>query len=254
VALDDLDDLFPRGATIVEWAPTSASRGRSFTRPAPTRNPSRRRPRLPLRRARRRGLSSSAAIEGATAVALNDVWGLDQSRVTLAKVGRRAENEAVGAHTGSWTRWRHSSAAPTPDVPRLPDAGCRGHRARFASAGLELVVIDTKVHAHSTGGYGERRAACERGARSWAFRRCATSPSPICRAEADGRPHLPPHAPRRDRGSARARHRRDAPRRGPRAIGALDASHASMRDDSRSRFPNSTSRSHRAPPVRSGRG
>jgi hypothetical protein len=30
---------------------------------------------------------------------------------------------------------------------------------------LELVVIDTKVsHAHSTGGYGERRAACERGA------------------------------------------------------------------------------------------
>jgi galactokinase len=55
-----------------------------------------------------------------------------------------------------------------------PDAGtfldCRTLDAEvtelgFASAGLELVVIDTKVsHAHSTGGYGERRAACERGA------------------------------------------------------------------------------------------
>jgi galactokinase len=35
----------------------------------------------------------------------------------------------------------------------------------FAAAGLELVVIDTGVkHSHATGGYGERRASCERGA------------------------------------------------------------------------------------------
>ena len=35
----------------------------------------------------------------------------------------------------------------------------------FGPAGLTLLVIDTGVkHAHSTGGYGERRAACERGA------------------------------------------------------------------------------------------
>ena len=35
----------------------------------------------------------------------------------------------------------------------------------FADAGLALLVIDTGVkHAHATGGYGERRAACERGA------------------------------------------------------------------------------------------
>jgi galactokinase len=36
----------------------------------------------------------------------------------------------------------------------------------FAAAGLDLVVIDTRVaHSHATGGYGERRDACERGAR-----------------------------------------------------------------------------------------
>ena len=35
----------------------------------------------------------------------------------------------------------------------------------FTDAGLQLVVIDTGVkHSHATGGYGERRAACERGA------------------------------------------------------------------------------------------
>jgi galactokinase len=35
----------------------------------------------------------------------------------------------------------------------------------MADAGLAILVIDTRVtHAHSTGGYRERRASCERGA------------------------------------------------------------------------------------------
>src|SRR5699024_9446278 len=35
----------------------------------------------------------------------------------------------------------------------------------MADAGLEILVMDTQVkHAHATGGYGERRASCERGA------------------------------------------------------------------------------------------
>ena len=35
----------------------------------------------------------------------------------------------------------------------------------LAEAGLAILVIDTGVkHAHATGGYGERRSACERGA------------------------------------------------------------------------------------------
>jgi len=46
------------------------------------------------------GLSSSAAIEGAVATALNDTWRLGLDRVALAQVGRTAENEAVGAPTG----------------------------------------------------------------------------------------------------------------------------------------------------------
>jgi galactokinase len=66
VALDDLDDLFPaRRDEIVEWAryPRRRVGAPSRDQHRPGIRP-RRRPRLPLRRARRRGLSSSAAIEG----------------------------------------------------------------------------------------------------------------------------------------------------------------------------------------------
>ncbi|QKJ20602.1 galactokinase [Microbacterium hominis] len=112
------------------------------------------------------GLSSSAAIEGATAVALADTWGLDLDRVALARAGRRAENEAVGAPTGIMDQM--ASLLGRADAAIFLD--CRSLEATtvdlgFEAAGLELLVMDTGVkHAHSTGGYGERRAACERGA------------------------------------------------------------------------------------------
>src|SRR5690606_41642609 len=47
------------------------------------------------------GLSSSAAIESAVAIALDDLWRLGMSRETLARGGQRAENDAGGAPTGS---------------------------------------------------------------------------------------------------------------------------------------------------------
>lgn len=112
------------------------------------------------------GLSSSAAIEGAVASALNDTWGLGLDRVALAQVGRTAENEAVGAPTGIMDQM--ASMLGQTDAAIFLD--CRSLDTDvvdlgFAAAGLALVVIDTRVkHSHATGGYGERRAACERGA------------------------------------------------------------------------------------------
>lgn len=112
------------------------------------------------------GLSSSAAIEGATAVALAEMWGVSLDRVALAQVGRRAENEAVGAPTGIMDQM--AALLGRADAATLID--CRSLEVQlidlgFAAAGLELVVIDTGVkHSHATGGYGERRAACERAA------------------------------------------------------------------------------------------
>ncbi|MFK4762236.1 galactokinase [Microbacterium sp. ZW T5_45] len=112
------------------------------------------------------GLSSSAAIEGATASALNDLWSAGLDRTALARVGRRAENEAVGAPTGIMDQM--ASMLGEADAAIFLD--CRSLEAQLvrlgvAEAGLEILVMDTRVkHAHSSGGYGERRAACERGA------------------------------------------------------------------------------------------
>ncbi|WP_414683527.1 galactokinase, partial [Microbacterium sp. UBA6633] len=112
------------------------------------------------------GLSSSAAIEGATATALNELWDAGLDAVALARIGRTAENEAVGAPTGIMDQM--ASMLGEPDAAIFLD--CRSLAADvvplgMADAGLAVLVMDTRVtHAHSTGGYRERRAACERGA------------------------------------------------------------------------------------------
>ena len=112
------------------------------------------------------GLSSSAAIESAVALALNDVWRLGLDRRTLARVGQRAENVAVGAPTGIMDQ----SASLLGQVDHAVFLDCRTLESELvplglAEAGLAILVIDTGVkHSHATGGYGERRAACERGA------------------------------------------------------------------------------------------
>ena len=112
------------------------------------------------------GLSSSAALEGATASALAEVWNVPLDRVALAQIGRRAEKEAVGAPTGIMDQM--ASMLGRADAAIFLD--CRSLEADvvdlgFHASGLELVVIDTGVsHSHATGGYGERRASCELGA------------------------------------------------------------------------------------------
>ncbi|GAA5202846.1 galactokinase [Microbacterium jejuense] len=182
------------------------------------------------------GLSSSAAIEGATAVALADTWGIDLDRVALAKVGRRAENEAVGAPTGIMDQM--ASLLGRPDAAIFLD--CRSLEAEvvdlgFAEAGLELVVIDTGVkHSHATGGYGERRAACERGA-------AALGVPALRDVTVDDLPRLAELVDdvtfRRVRHVVTENQRvldtvRTLREQGPTAIGELlVASHASMRDD-----------------------
>ncbi len=113
------------------------------------------------------GLSSSAAIESAVAIALNDVWRLTLSRPVLAQVGQRAENVAVGAPTGIMDQ--SASLLGQKDCAVFLD--CRSLESEIVDLGLEaaglvMLIIDTGVsHDHSTGGYAERRESCELGAR-----------------------------------------------------------------------------------------
>ena len=111
------------------------------------------------------GLSSSAAIECAVAVALDEVWELGMSRPALAKIGQRSENEVLGAPTGIMDQ----SASLLGRRDSVVFLDCRSLESEVVplgleAAGLTILVIDTGVkHDHATGGYADRRADCERG-------------------------------------------------------------------------------------------
>lgn len=107
------------------------------------------------------GLSSSAAIECAVAVALNDIWGVGLSRSDIALAGQRAENTVVGAPTGFMDQF--ASMFGEPDSAIFLD--CRSMDVRAVPLGLgdfEVLVMDTQEkHSHATGGYASRRKACD---------------------------------------------------------------------------------------------
>jgi galactokinase len=182
------------------------------------------------------GLSSSAAIESAVAIALNDVWQLGLDRRTLARVGQRAENVAVGAPTGIMDQ----SASLLGERDAAVFLDCRSLEAQIVplgleAAGLEIVIIDTGVeHSHATGGYAERRASCEAGALALGVESLRdVSVDDLGRA----RDLLDDVTFRRVRHVVTEDQRvldtvRTLREHGPTAIGELlDASHRSMRDD-----------------------
>lgn len=113
------------------------------------------------------GLSSSAALEMAVGVALRDIWGTPHSDRDIAAMGTTAENEVVGAPTGTMDQL--ASILGRPDSAVVID--CDSGQAEIVpfnavEAGCELVVADTGTrHSHATGGYGDRRRGCEESAR-----------------------------------------------------------------------------------------
>ncbi|MWA06333.1 galactokinase [Actinomadura sp. LD22] len=112
------------------------------------------------------GLSSSAALECATALALCDLHGVEIDRPELARLAQRAENEQVGMPCGLMDQ--SASLLATPGHALLLD--CRsGLSAQVpfdpSQAGLTLLAVDTRASHVLTGGdYGRRRAECEEAA------------------------------------------------------------------------------------------
>lgn len=112
------------------------------------------------------GLSSSAAVECAIALALDDLWRLGLERPELALAARLAENEFIGGPTGIMDQT--ASLLGAKDAAVLLD--CRSLETELvplglAEAELAIVVIDTGArHEHATGGHGERRDSCEKAA------------------------------------------------------------------------------------------
>ncbi|MEV4427695.1 galactokinase [Streptomyces sp. NPDC049602] len=118
------------------------------------------------------GLSSSAALEVVTALALNDLFGLGLSRPELARLAQRAENAFVGVPCGVMDQMA-SACAEEGHALHLDTRDLSYRQVPFdlASEGLRLLVVDTRVkHALGDGAYAERRAGCEAGARALGVR------------------------------------------------------------------------------------
>ncbi|GAB2979054.1 galactokinase [Saccharothrix stipae] len=112
------------------------------------------------------GLSSSAALESATALAVTELSGVPLDRRTLARIAQRAENEFVGMPCGIMdqsasllARERHALLLDTRTMAteHIP--------FDLAPAGLTLLVVDTKApHRLVDGEYAARRRDCHRAA------------------------------------------------------------------------------------------
>jgi galactokinase len=117
------------------------------------------------------GLSSSAALECAAAVAVDEVHGLglgadDEGRGALVRLCMRAENEIAGAPTGGLDQSAALLCRPGEAlVLDFRDGSVRPIAFDLSAHGLALLVIDTRAeHQHAGGEYAARRASCERAA------------------------------------------------------------------------------------------
>jgi len=108
------------------------------------------------------GLSSSAAIEVASAIALLSLNGDDLPLPEVAKICQRAENDFIGARVGIMDQF----------ISCLGKAGhallldCRSLEFKLVPIPSEvrLVICNTMVkHQHAGGEYNQRRAECEQG-------------------------------------------------------------------------------------------
>jgi galactokinase len=114
------------------------------------------------------GLSSSAALECAIALALTELSDVTVPRTELARIARQAENEFVGVPTGIMDQ----SAALLCRAGHALLLDCRTVQAvavpfSLAAAGRCLMIIDTRIrHALTDGRYAERSHECEDAARA----------------------------------------------------------------------------------------
>ena len=109
------------------------------------------------------GLSSSAALECAVALGLNEMFSLGLNKKELALLTQKAENVFVGVPCGIMDQ----------SVSLMAEAGsallldCRDLSTTLVpfdlgASGLELLIIDTQAHhALVDGEYAKRRQACE---------------------------------------------------------------------------------------------
>jgi galactokinase len=109
------------------------------------------------------GLSSSAALECAVAMALNELFDLHFSALDLAKIARRAENEYVGMPCGLMDQ----AASMLSHAESILQFDCLSFEYEYLPFNLHqqdltILIVDSRVkHDLVDGGYANRFKACE---------------------------------------------------------------------------------------------
>ena len=115
------------------------------------------------------GLSSSAALEVATATLFNTLGDLRLDAVRLAVLCQRAENSFVGVNCGILDQY--TSAAGRAGHVLLLDCRHLTHTVTPIHPDIRIVICDTRYKRALTGSeYPQRRAQCEAGAAALAQR------------------------------------------------------------------------------------
>ena len=179
------------------------------------------------------GLSSSAAVEMATARAFAAVSGFAWDAVAQAKLGQRAENKWIGVNCGIMDQLISSTGRAGHAM--LID--CRSLELQPAPLpeGVAVVVLDTSTRRGLVdSAYNERRSQCEAAAKAFAVQ-ALRDVTPASLAASDGKLDATTHRRARHVISENDRtvHAVEAMRRGDIAcLGRLmNESHVSLRDD-----------------------
>ena len=110
------------------------------------------------------GLSSSAALECASATAFEALGGWKLDPVKKALLCQRAENHFVGVNCGILDQY--TSCVGQEGCALLLDCRDLSSRPVKLADGIQVVICDTKFKRELAGSeYGQRRAQCEEGAR-----------------------------------------------------------------------------------------
>ena len=109
------------------------------------------------------GMSSSAAVECATALALNALFELQLERLDLVRLAQKAENEFVGVKCGIMDMF----ASVMGKDAQVIQLDCRDLSYQYFPLNLgdyKIVLFDTGVkHSLAGGEYNLRRQQCEQG-------------------------------------------------------------------------------------------
>jgi len=146
------------------------------------------------------GLSSSAALEAATAMLFQALGGWEVDPLRLALLCQRAENEFVGMNCGILDQYT-SILGQAGRALLLDCRNLTSHPVALPED-LQVVICDTQAPRELTGSeYGERRAQCEQGTRLLArFYPGVTALRDVTRSQFEAREaDLPPVIARRCR-------------------------------------------------------